>query len=170
MKIGILGSGDVGKALAGGFMKHGYEVMVGTGNQQKLSEWKSKNKAKTGSFSEAASFGEIIVLAVKGTAAKDALKAAGNINGKTVFDTTNPIADAPPENGVLKFFTSLDNSLMEELQKAFPDVHFVKAFNSIGHAFMVNPDFGGAKPTMCICGNDEDAKKNVSKILLQFGF
>ncbi|MBS3135789.1 NAD(P)-binding domain-containing protein [Candidatus Woesearchaeota archaeon] len=170
MKIGILGSGDVGKALAGGFMKHGYEVMVGTGNQQKLSEWKSKNKAKTGSFSEAASFGEIIVLAVKGTAAKDALKAAGNINGKTIIDTTNPIADAPPENGVLKFFTSLDNSLMEQLQETFQDANFVKAFNSIGNAFMVNPDFSGSKPTMFICGNSDKAKKEVSRILDKFGF
>ncbi len=171
MKVGVLGSGVVGQVLANGFIAHGYEVMIGTRNKEKLSEKVSK-KAKIGSFSDAAAFGSIVVLAVKGTAANDVLDMAGadNLNGKTVIDSTNPIADAPPSNGVLKFFTSLDNSLMERLQNAFPNAHFVKAFNSIGNAFMVNPDFGGLKPTMFICGNDENAKKEVSKILELFGF
>jgi predicted dinucleotide-binding enzyme len=174
MKIGILGSGDVGKALASGFIKHGYEVMIGTRSPQKLSEWKDKagKSGRVGSFAEAAAFGEIIVLAAKGVAAKNILTMAGaaNLKGKTIIDATNPIAEAPPENGVLKFFTSLDNSLMEQLQAAFPDARFVKAFNSVGNAFMVNPDFGGIKPTMFICGNDANAKKEVSKIIDLFGF
>jgi len=172
MKVGILGSGDVGKALASGFVKHSYEVMVGTEHKEKLSEWKEKNNAEIGSFSEAAEFAEIIVLAVKGNAAKEVLKMAGeeNLAGKTVIDTTNPIADAPPVNGVLKFFTSLENSLMEQLQKDFPEANFVKAFNSIGNVFMVNPDFNGEKPTMFICGNNLDAKKDVTEILELFGF
>ena len=87
-----------------------------------------------GSFEEAARFGELVVLAVKGSAADAALKSAGlsNLKGKVVIDTMNPIADAPPVNGVLKFFTSLDDSLLERLQKQAPDVRFVKAFNSIG--------------------------------------
>src|SRR3989344_4478615 len=140
MKVGILGSGDVGKALASGFVKHSYEVMVGTEHKEKLSEWKEKNNAEIGSFSEAAEFAEIIVLAVKGNAAKEVLKMAGeeNLAGKTVIDTTNPIADAPPVNGVLKFFTSLENSLMEQLQAAFSEARFVKAFSCVGNAFMVN--------------------------------
>jgi 8-hydroxy-5-deazaflavin:NADPH oxidoreductase len=91
---------------------------------------------KIGSFADAAKFGEVIVLAVKGTVALDALKAAGapNIAGKPVMDATNPIADAPPANGVLKFFTDMNLSLMERPQSAFPDAHFVKAFNSVGNA------------------------------------
>ncbi len=169
MNIGVLGSGIVGQTLAQGFVKHGHSVMVGTNS--KVDELKSKG-FNAGTFADAASFGEIIVLAVKGTHAKDALTSANaeHLKNKVVIDVTNPIADAPPANGVLKFFTSLDNSLMEQLQHAFPTVRFVKAFNSIGNAFMVNPDFNGVKPTMFFCGNDAGAKKEVAKILEQFGF
>jgi predicted dinucleotide-binding enzyme len=173
MKIGILGSGDVAKALGGGFLKYGHEVMLGTRTTAKLSDWALKNPgARTGSFSDAASFGEMGVLAVKGTAASDVLQAAGqaNLAGKTVMDVTNPIADAPPVNGVIKFFTTLDEALMERLQKEFPDVRFVKAFNSVGNAFMVDPQFKGGKPTMFICGNDDVAKRTVAGIVDQFGW
>lgn len=173
-KIGILGSGVVGQTLADGFIKYGYEVMIGTRTVSKLNEWKTKagKNGHVGSFDEAAAFGEIIVLATKGTAAKDALKLvnASNLKGKPVIDTTNPIADLPPENGVIKFFTSLDRSLMEQLQYEFPEAHFVKAFSNIGSAFMVNPDFGNIRPTMFICGNHENSKKIVSNILDKFGF
>jgi hypothetical protein len=171
-KIGILGSGAVAKTLGAGFLKHGYAVMLGTRNADKLEEWKAANpSAQIGSFEEAAAFADILVLAVKGTAAKSALELAGadNLNGKIVIDTTNPI-DGAPTNGVLKFFTEQNHSLMEQLQAAFPQVRFVKSWNSIGSAFMVNPDFGGEKPAMFICGNDDDARKEVSEILVQFGF
>jgi 8-hydroxy-5-deazaflavin:NADPH oxidoreductase len=173
MKVGILGSGDVAKALAAGFLKHGHHVMLGTRTSAKLAEWAGKNpKATVGSFSDTAKFAELVVLAVKGTVAAEALRAAGakNLSGKTVIDATNPIADAPPANGVLKFFTTLDESLMEQLQHEFQDAHFVKAFNSVGNAFMVNPQFKGGLPTMFICGNDEAAKKTVTGILDQFGW
>ena len=174
MKIGILGSGVVGQTLASGFVKHGYKVMIGTRNANKLKEWKTRvgNKISIGGFKETAKFGEIIVLAVKGTVAKEVLEMViiENLEGKTIIDATNPIADVPPENGVLKFFTTLDKSLMEELQSEFPKANFVKAFNSISSAFMVNPDFNGEKPTMFICGNDNKAKKEVSEILDLFGF
>src|SRR5437667_10009350 len=116
MKVGILGSGDVGRSLAGGFLKHGHEVMVGTREAAKLENWGAKNpKARIGGFAEVGKFAELIVLAVKGSAASAALRSAGaaNLSGKTIIDTTNPIADAPPVNGVLKFFTNLDESLME---------------------------------------------------------
>jgi 8-hydroxy-5-deazaflavin:NADPH oxidoreductase len=172
-KIGIIGSGMVGQTLAEGFLKHGYQVMIGTRDKSKLTEWKSKVKGdlSIGSFAEAAAFGNTIVLAVKGNVAKDALKLAGaeNLKGKTIIDATNPIADAAPENGVLLFFSDINKSLMEELQSAVPQAHFVKAFNSIGSAFMVNPAFE-SKPTMFICGNNEQAKKEVSEILRLFGF
>jgi predicted dinucleotide-binding enzyme len=173
MKVGILGSGDVAKSLAGGFLKHGHQVTLGTRDAAKLKDFVAQHKgAQAGSFADAAKFGEIVVLAVKGAVALDALKAAGaaNLAGKTVIDATNPIADAPPANGVLQFFTGLDQSLMERIQAAFPDVHFVKAFNSVGNAMMINPQYKGGKPTMFICGNDDRAKAMVHGILDQFGW
>lgn len=173
MKIGVLGSGDVAKVLASGFLQHGHDTMMGTRDSTKLAEWMSRNPSgKVGSFEEAAAFGQVIVLAVKGTAAAAALRAAGadNLAGKPVIDATNPIADAPPHNGVLKFFTNLDESLMEQLQREFPDAHFVKAFNSVGNARMVNPQFAGGRPTMFICGNDQAAKKTVGDLVEQFGW
>lgn len=173
MKIGIIGSGEVAKTLAAGFLKHGHEVTVGTREANKLADFATANpKAKIGHFADAAKFGEIVVLAVKELVASKALEAAGaaNLAGKTVIDVTNPMADAPPENGVLKFFTSLDGSLMEQLQKQFISAHFVKAFNSVGSAVMVNPQFKGGKPSMFIAGNDASAKKIVSGILDQFGW
>jgi hypothetical protein len=173
MKVGILGSGDVAKALAGGFIRHGHEVMLGTRTPAKLAEWAEKApKGRIASFPDAARFGELVVLAVKGAAAADVLRGAGaaNLQGKPVIDVTNPIADAPPVNGVLKFYTNLDDSQMERLQREFGNVRFVKAFNSVGNAFMVNPQFKGGKPTMFICGNDEAAKKIVNGILDQFGW
>ncbi len=173
MKVGILGSGDVAKALAGGFLKHGHQTMIGTRDTAKLAEWRRGNpKAQVGGFSETAAFGEVVVLAVKGTAAADALRAAGskNLDGKPVIDACNPIADAPPTNGVLKFFTSLDESLMERLQREFPKAHLVKAFNSVGNGQFVNPQYKSGRPTMFICGNDESAKMIVAQILEQFGW
>ena len=173
MKIGILGSGIVGKTLAGGFLKHGYEVMAGSRQPEKLQDWKAEigPKLQTGNYSETAAFGDIIVLAVKGTVARDVLKLAGidNLSGKTVLDATNPIADAAPVNGVLQFFSSLDESLMEQLQNLAPKANFVKAFNSVGAHVMVNPKFE-TRPTMFICGNNEAAKEITKKILDQFGW
>lgn len=172
MKIGVLGSGGVAKVLAGGFLKHGHTVMMGTRTPGKLTEWTTGNpQASAGTFADAAAFAELIVLAVKGKAALEALQLAGaeNLAGKPVIDATNPTEEAPPVNGILKFFTSLDQSLMEQLQAEFPTAHFVKAFNSVGSACMVNPQFD-AKPTMFICGNSAAAKQSVTEILDQFGW
>jgi predicted dinucleotide-binding enzyme len=174
MKVGILGSGIVGQTLGSGFLKCGHQVKIGTGNPNKLNDWidKAGTNASAGSFADAASFGEIIVLAVKGTAALNVLEKAGskNLVDKTIIDATNPIADSAPVNGVLKFFTDLNSSLMEELQNKFSQANFVKAFSCVGNALMVNPDFGGQKPTMFIAGNDENAKSQVKKILDTFGW
>ena len=173
MKIGIIGSGVVGKALAAGFSQYGYEVMAGSREPGKLAEWKTEisGNLKTGTFDETASFGEIIVLATKGTVAESAVRLVGihNLSNKTVIDTTNPIADAEPVNGVLKFFTNLDGSLMEQLQGLAPEAHFVKAFSSVGSHFMVDPNFE-SKPTMFICGNNDAAKVETKEILDQFGW
>jgi 8-hydroxy-5-deazaflavin:NADPH oxidoreductase len=173
MKVGILGSGEVAKTLGGGFLKHGHEVMLGTRDASKLAEWAAKNReGKVGSFADAAGFGELVVVAVKGAVAAEALRAAGagNLAGKPVVDATNPLAAAPPVNGVLKFFTNLDESLMERLQRELPDARFVKAFNSVGSTLMVDPQLPGGKPTMFICGNDPAAKEVVRGILDQFGW
>ena len=88
---------------------------------------------------------------------------------KTVIDATNPIANAAPDNGVLKFFTTLDESLMEQLQNAFPEANFVKAFSCVGNALMIDPKFE-SKPTMFICGNDENAKIEVAHLLEEVGW
>ena len=173
MKIGILGSGDVGKALACGFLKHGHLVMMGTRDASKLDAWMAENReARVGSFAEAAAFAELVVLAVKGSVATDALRlaTAANIARKPVIDASNPIADLPPENGVLRFFTTHADSLMEQLQREFPEALFVKAFNSVGNRRMVNPEFEGGRPTMFVCGNAESAKNVVEEILDQFGW
>jgi predicted dinucleotide-binding enzyme len=159
--------------LASGFVKHGHEIMFGTRDARKLADWIAQHrKAQTGTFADAAKFGDVVVLAVKGTVAAEPLRAAGSANlaGKVVIDATNPIADAPPVNGVLKFFTNLDESLMERLQREFPNARFVKAFNSVGNPLMVNPQFKEGKPTMFICGNDEAARQTVRGILDQFGW
>jgi hypothetical protein len=173
-KIGVIGSGSVGQTLATGFLNKGYQVMIGSRDLKKLEEWKSQSGAggSTGSFAEVAQFGEILILATKGSAAQNALEMIDEtfLSGKTIIDTTNPIADLPPQNGVLSFFTSLDDSLMERLQKDFPSANFVKAFNSIGSSQMINPDFGGEKPTMFICGNSVQAKTEVAEICSLFGF
>ena len=147
--------------------------MIGTRDVSKLGDWQKQNPAgKTGSFSDAAAFGNIIVLAAKGSVAKLVLEMAGasNLKNKTVIDATNPISEVPAVNGVMNFFTDLKGSFMEQLQTAYPDAHFVKSFNSVGSAFMVNPDFGGEKPSMFICGNHDPAKEEVKEILTQFGW
>jgi len=174
MKVGILGSAAVGQALGKAFLAEGNEVMIGTRDVSKdsLVKWQKGNPtAKLGSFADTAKFGELIVLAVSGDVTEKVIELAGkeNFSNKVVIDTTNPIAKAPPENGVLKYFTSLDRSLMEDLQKLLPDAKFVKAFNSVGNAVMYKPKFSGTKPTMFICGNDESAKKTVIDILKSFG-
>src|SRR5208283_3992561 len=113
MKIGILGSGIVAQTLGAGFLDHGYQVMMGTREPAKLADWHKQNsKATIGDFAATAGFAEVAVLAVKGTAAKAALEHTGSeLKGKIVIDATNPISDAPPVNGVLRFSTTLDESL-----------------------------------------------------------
>lgn len=172
--VGVIGSGIVGQVLAAGFARHGFATMIGSRNPGNLAEWSAGTAppVATGTVEETARFADIVVLAVKGTAAGEAVRLAGPdaLAGKTVIDATNPIADVPPEGGVLKFFTDLDSSLMELLQEAAPEAHFVKAFSCVGNALMVNPDLPGGPPTMFICGNDAAAKQEVVRILERFGW
>jgi predicted dinucleotide-binding enzyme len=175
LKIGILGSGAVGRVLGSAFLKESHEVMLGTRNTSKeeVVQWKNNNPgAQTGMFAEAAAFGELIVLCVEGEVVDQVIKLSGteNFSNKVVIDTTNPIAKEAPANGVLKYFTGPNESLMERIQQLLPAAHLVKAFNSVGSAAMYKPEYGGIKPTMFICGNDDEARKTVTALLDTFGW
>lgn len=171
-KVGILGSGTVAMKLARGFMKHGHEVRIGSRSPEKLAAFAADAGIVAGTFADVAAWGELLVLAVKGTAAENALKLSGaaNLKGKTIVDTTNPLADEPPVDGVLKYFTGPNESLLERLQAQLPDVHLVKAFNSVGNALMVDPSLPDGKPTMFYCGNDAGAKAAVARVIEKFGW
>jgi predicted dinucleotide-binding enzyme len=173
-KIGVIGTGPVGQTLADGFLKHGYEVMRGSRDPAKLADWKrgAGARASTGTFADAAKYGEIVVLAVKGAAAEAAVDLCGaaQLAGKTVIDTTNPIAEKPPTKGVLHYITTLEESMMERLQRRAPQARFVKAFSCVGNAYMVDPKLPGGPPTMFICGDDAAAKERVNEILREFGW
>jgi len=175
MKIGILGSAEVGQALGGGFLKEGYEVMLGTRNvnKEEVVNWKNTHKgSQTGNFEATAKFGEILVLAVPGSAVDEVVDLAGadHFTGKIVIDATNPIAPGAPVDGILKFFTTLEDSLLERTQRLLPEAKLVKAFNSVGSTSMYKPAFPGGKPSMFICGNDAGARKTVTEILTRFGW
>ncbi len=175
-KIGIIGSGAVGQVLAKAFITEGNQVMLGTRHTGKpeVVQWKKDNpQGNTGTFEETAAFGEILVLAVSGAVAEEALQQAGlqNLSSKIIIDATNPIdTKAKPENGVLRFFTDINHSLMEKLQVLATEANFVKAFNSVGNAVMYKPSFKEGKPTMFIAGNSDEAKATVTTILENFGY
>ena len=170
--FGVLGSGEVGQILAQGLKKHGYDVRIGSRTPAKLADFSKQTGIPAGTFADVARWGEALVLAVAGTGAEQALAQIGRdaLRGKLVIDTTNPIGDDPPEGGVLKYFTAANTSLMEQLQRSYPEAKFVKAFNSVGSARMVDPDFHGTRPTMFYCGDDAGAKATVARILDQFGW
>jgi predicted dinucleotide-binding enzyme len=178
-RVGVLGSGVVGRALAEGFLKHGYEVMLGTRDPGKgeVPAWVATQaaahpRASAGTFRETAIFGEIVVLAVKGLAVEEAILEAGpdHLTAKTVIDTTNPLTETGPVDGILEFTTGPNDSLGEKVQKLLPNAHVVKAFNSVGSALMVNPKFEQGTPTMFLCGNNPESRRVVSEICVQFGW
>jgi predicted dinucleotide-binding enzyme len=170
-RMGVLGSGEVGKVLSAGLKKHGYEVRIGSRTPAKLTDFAQAAGIQAGTFAEVAAWGEGLVLAVLGAGAEEALRDAGaeSLRGKLVIDTTNPISKEPPEDGVLRYFTPANSSLMEQLQASFPEAHLVKAFNSVGASLMVNPVLS-SKPTMFYCGNDESARSQAARIIEQLGW
>ena len=175
MKIGIIGSGIVGQTLAGAFIAEGHEVTLGSRNtaKEELVQFANINpKVAVGNFETTAAFGELIVLAVGGTVVTEAIDLAGkeNFAGKVVIDATNPIAKEAPVNGILKFFTDINQSLMEKIQSHIPEAKLVKAFNSTGSPTFYKPTFASGTPTMFIAGNDEGAKQTVTEILTAFGW
>jgi predicted dinucleotide-binding enzyme len=173
MRIGVIGSGAVGEVLAEGFLKYGHEVMRGSRTPEKLSPWAARHgeRASVGTLAVTAVDGEVVVLAVKGSAAEAAVEACGEaLAGKVVIDTTNPIDDRPPEGGVLRFFTDHSQSLMERVQARVPEAKLVKAFSCVGSRVMVNPTYSAGRPTMFICGTDREAKATVRELLDDFGW
>lgn len=165
-KVGIIGSGHVAQALAAGFKDLGYLVRLGTRDISKLSNLENIER---GTVKEAIDYSNLLVLCVKGKAAVAVLNGF-DLSNKIIIDTTNPIEDVAPKNGVLQYFTKSNHSLMETLQETFPGAHFVKAFNSVGSHLMYRPDFDGQKPTMFYCGDNQDAKIIVKGILESFGW
>jgi predicted dinucleotide-binding enzyme len=166
-KVAVLGSGAVGQTLANGLKELGYAVTIGRREAKPVKNWVGPVET----FEAAAENAEIVVVAVKGAVAEELISSIKpQLSGKTVIDTTNPIADKPPVDGVLSYFTTFDESLMERLQQLVPEAHFVKAFNSVGSGHMVNPDFQDGKPSMFICGNDAAAKQTTRDILDKFGW
>jgi predicted dinucleotide-binding enzyme len=173
-RIGVLGSGVVGRRLAAGFSGNGHDVMIGTRDAERsdLQEWLSADGSgvRAGTFEESAKHGELLVLALLGNAAEEAIAAAGpeNFSGKVVIDAMNPLdfsGGFPP-----KLSISGDDSLGERVQRALPDAKVVKAFNTIGNQSFVQPRFGDGEPTMLIAGNDEGAKRVVTNALADFGW
>jgi hypothetical protein len=170
IKVGVLGSGDVGKAFARGFAGLGHEVKIGSRSPEKLADFAKETKGvTTGTFAEAAAFGDVIALATLGVATEDAIRLAGesNFNGKVVIDATNPLdfREKPP-----KLFVGTTDSLGERVQRWIPNARVVKAFNTVGNAFFVNPQFPNGPPDMFLAGNDAEAKKIVSQICQHWGW
>ena len=175
MKIGILGSGEVGQALGRGFVSRGHEVMMGTRDPQaeKVKAWVAKNQplASAGSFADAARFAELAVLATGWSGTENAIQLAKpeNLRGKVVIDVTNPLAfpDGKPPPGLALGHT---DSGGEQVQRWLPESRVVKAFNTVGNAHMVDPQFPGGPPDMFICGDDPAAKKTVADVCVAFGW
>jgi 8-hydroxy-5-deazaflavin:NADPH oxidoreductase len=173
-RVGVLGSGEVGRRLAAGFGSRGHDVMIGSRDPDKpeLREWLAGDGAgiEAGTFARAAAFGELLVLAVLGDAAEQAIADAGpeNFSGKVVIDAMNPLdfsAGFPP-----KLSIAGEDSLGERVQRTLPEAKVVKAFNTIGSPYFVDPAFSDGSPTMLIAGNDEDAKGTVGDVLADFGW
>jgi hypothetical protein len=171
MKIGILGSGDVAKALAAGFIGCGDTVMLGSREPAKLADWQraSGERALVGSFAQTAEYGEIVLIATLGTAAEAAITQAqtDNFDGKVVIDATNPLDTSA---GAPKLAWGFDDSNGERIARALPNAHVVKAFNTVGSGLFVHPELPGGPPTMFVAGNDAAAKRRVGEILERFGW
>jgi 8-hydroxy-5-deazaflavin:NADPH oxidoreductase len=173
-RVGVLGTGEVGRRLADGFNSRGHEVVIGSRDpaRPELREWLSDAGAgiAAATFREAAEHGELLVRAVLGDAAQAAIDQAGaeNFSGKVVIDAMNPLdfsGGFPP-----KLSISGDDSLGERVQRALPDAKVVKAFNTIGNPYFVDPEFSEGAPTMLIAGDDEAAKRVVRDVLADFGW
>jgi predicted dinucleotide-binding enzyme len=171
VKVGILGSGDVGKSFARAFGALGHEVVIGSRSPEKLSDFVGgeADRVTSGTFEEAARSGDLIVLATHGMATEEALTMAGksNFDHKVVIDATNPLDQS---SGIPRLAIGHTDSLGEQIQRSIPNARVVKAFNTVGNPLFFKPDLPGGPPDMFIGGNDADAKKLVSQVCEAFGW
>lgn len=162
----------VGETLGSKFVQLGHDVKMGsrTANNDKAVKWASTAgaNASQGTFADAASFGEMIFLCLKGAVFLDIAKTLGPnaLNGKVVVDVSNPLEFS---NGVLTLSICNTNSLGEGVQKAIPSAKVVKSFNTVNCDVMVDPAKGG-NPTMFVCGNDAGAKQQFSDLIKTLGW
>ena len=172
--VGVIGSGNVGRALASGFASRGHDVMIGSRSPDKpeLQEWLEGDGegVRAGTFEEVARHGEIAVLATFGAAVDSAIAHAGpdNLSGKVLIDATNPLQyneDGPPT-----LTRGHTDSGGEHVQRLAPNARVVKAFNIVNFRTMVDPELQGGPPDMFIAGNDEAAKTTVTELLVSFGW
>ncbi len=174
MKFGVFGTGDVGRSLANGLVSLGHEVKMGsrTANNEKASAWVAGAgpRASSGTFADAAKFGDAAILSTLWSGSENAIRMAGpgNLKGKVVIDTTNPLHFEPGVPPSLALGHT--DSGGEQVQRWLPESRVVKAFNTVGHAHMFRPQFPGGPPDMFICGNDATAKQVVTDILKNFGW
>ncbi len=174
MKIGILGSGQVGQTLGSGFASKGHDVMIGTRDPKKaeLRKWVryANGHGAVGTLAEAAAHGELLVLATAGTAALDAIDAAGasQFEGKILIDVTNPLEF---NNGSAPgLFVGLTDSLGERVQRKLPKAKVVKAFNTMNATTMIKPKMREGLADVLVAGNDKAAKRAVAKLASEFGW
>jgi predicted dinucleotide-binding enzyme len=174
MRIGVLGTGIVGRTLGSALLSNGHEVRLGsrtTGNETAVA-WAQEigGPASEGTFADAAGFGELVINATAGAASLDALAQAGaeQLAGKVLVDVSNPL-DAthgmPPTLTVCN-----DDSLAEQIQRAFPDVRVVKTLNTVTAAVMVDPSLVEGAHTVFVAGNDAAAKAEARGLLEEFGW
>jgi predicted dinucleotide-binding enzyme len=172
MNVGVLGTGVVGRRLAAGFRSRGHDVMIGSRDPDAadLEQWCSQESVQRGTFADCAAFGELLVLAVLGNAAEEVISLAGpeRFAGKVVIDAMNPLDFSHPPAPRLSI--SGEDSLGERVQRALPDAKVVKAFNTVGNQFFVDPHLSDGEPTMFIAGDDEGAKATVEEVLRSFGW
>lgn len=171
MKAGVLGSGDVAKALARGFLELGHSVRLGAreADNPKTTAWAKEAgaQASAGTFSQAAQFGDVVVLATLGVATENAIRVAGpeNFEGKLVLDATNPLEGTPP-----RLVGQPGSSAGENHQRLLPRARVVKAFNTVGNALFFRPKLPGGPPSMFICGDDDQAKQQAAALCTDFGW
>jgi len=171
VKVGILGSGDVGKSFAKAFGALGHDVVIGSRSPEKLSDFVGGegDRVTSGTFEDASRSGDLIVLATHGMATEEAISMAGkeNFDHKVVIDATNPLDFS---GGAPRLAVGHTDSLGEQIQRFIPNARVVKAFNTVGNPLFFKPDLPGGPPDMFIGGNDADAKKLVSQVCEAFGW
>jgi len=174
MKFAVLGTGAVGRAIASKLINLGHEVMIGSRSaaNEKAIDWANNNGAgaNSGTFEQAASFGEVIFIATLGTGVLTALQLAKpeNFSGKTVIDITNPLDFSNGKTPTL--FVGLTDSMGERVQRFIPNANVVKTLNIVNSEVMVNPSLVPGDPDMFVCGNSGEAKQKVISLLSDFGW